>query len=214
MNPLLPNCLTLLRALAGAAGLAATVALAQPAKLPDAPPGSAVATFAGGCFWCMEPPFDKLDGVLATTSGYIGGTKSNPTYEEVSSGGTGHAEAVQVLYDPKRVSYEKLLDVFWHNVDPTVKDRQFCDVGTQYRTAIFYHGDEQRRLAEASKAELDRTKPFKEPIVTQIVMATAFWPAEEYHQDYYRKNPVRYTYYRTGCGRDARLKQLWGSAAH
>ena len=151
--------------------------------------------------------------ILATTSGYIGGTKSKPTYEEVSSGGTGHAEAVQVLYDPRKVSYEKLLDIFWHNIDPTVTDRQFCDVGSQYRTAIFVHTEDQRRAAEASKAALDKAKPFKEPIVTPIVAATEFWPAEEYHQDYYRKNPVRYTYYRTGCGRDARLKQLWGSAA-
>jgi len=194
--------------------LSACAAVAQMAKLPTAPDGSAVATFAGGCFWCMEAPFDKVDGVLATTSGYIGGTKVNPTYEEVSGGGTGHAEAVQVLYDQKKVSYAKLLDIFWHNIDPTVKDRQFCDVGTQYRTGIFFHSDEQRRLAEESKAALDKSKPFKEPIVTPIVMATAFWPAEEYHQDYYVKNPLRYTYYRTGCGRDARLKQLWGSAAH
>ncbi len=188
-------------------------ASAQMAALPAAPPGAAVATFAGGCFWCMEQPFDKQDGVIATTSGYAGGTKAKPTYEEVSSGSTGHTEVVQVLYDPKKVSYEKLLDIFWHNIDPTVKDRQFCDVGSQYRTAIFVHTDDQRRAAEASKAALDKAKAVKEPIVTPIVAATEFWPAEEYHQDYYRKNPVRYTYYRTGCGRDARLKQLWGSAA-
>ena len=193
--------------------LGATSAGAQMAKLPAAPPGSAVATFAGGCFWCMEAPFDKEPGVIATTSGYAGGTKSNPTYEEVSSGSTGHTEVVQVLYDPKKVSYEKLLDIFWHNVDPTVKDRQFCDVGTQYRTAIFVKTDEERRAAEASKAALETSKPFKEALVTPVVTLTEFWPAEEYHQDYYRKNPVRYTYYRTGCGRDARLKQLWGSAA-
>jgi len=191
----------------------AVAALGQMAKLPPTPPGAAVATFAGGCFWCMEPPFDKIDGVLATTSGYTGGTKQSPTYEEVSSGSTGHAEAVQVLYDPKKVSYEKLLDVFWHNIDPTVTDRQFCDVGTQYRTAIFVNGDAQRAAAEASKAAIEKSKPFKEPIVTPIVTATEFWPAEEYHQNYYQKNPVRYTYYRTGCGRDARLKQLWGAAA-
>jgi peptide-methionine (S)-S-oxide reductase len=196
------------------ATLAATTVLAQMAPLPASPPGSMMATFAGGCFWCMEPSFDKLDGVLATTSGYIGGAKTHPTYQEVSSGGTGHAEAVQVLYDPKRISYEKLLEVFWRNVDPTVKDRQFCDVGTQYRTGIFVHNDEQRRAAEASKAALEKSKPFKEAIVTPIVAATEFWPAEEYHQDYYIKNPVRYGYYRTGCGRDARLKQLWGSAPH
>jgi len=194
--------------------LIAMPALAQMAKLPAAPPGSAVATFAGGCFWCMEQPFDKVDGVLATTSGYAGGKKSNPTYEEVSGGGTGHTEAVQVLYDPRKVTYEKLLDVFWHNIDPTVKDRQFCDVGSQYRTSIFVQTDDQRRAAEASKAALEKSKPFKDAIVTPIVMATEFWPAEEYHQNYYQKNPVRYTYYRTGCGRDARLKQLWGSASH
>ena len=188
-------------------------AAAQMAKLPAPPPGSAVATFAGGCFWCMEPPFDKQDGVIATTSGYIGGNKANPTYEEVSSGGTGHAEAVQVLYDPKKVSYEKLLDIFWHNIDPTVTNRQFCDVGSQYRTGIFVHNDEQQKAADASKAAIEKSKPFKEGIVTPVTAATQFWPAEEYHQDYYKKNPVRYTYYRTGCGRDARLKQLWGSAA-
>jgi len=194
--------------------LGAANVLAQMATLPASPPGSRVATFAGGCFWCMEQPFDKLDGVLATTSGYTGGTKTNPTYEEVSSGGTGHTEAVQVLYDPKKISYEKLLDVFWRNVDPTVKDRQFCDVGTQYRTGIFVHNDEQRRAADTSKAAIEKSKPFKDAIVTPIVAATEFWPAEEYHQDYYIKNPVRYGYYRQGCGRDARLKQLWGSAPH
>ena len=193
-----------------AVSLCAASAFAQGAK---APPGTAVATFAGGCFWCMEPPYDKLDGVISTTSGYMGGAKKNPTYEEVSSGSTGHAEVVQVVYDPKKVSYDKLLEVFWHNVDPTVKDRQFCDIGTQYRTAIFVHDDEQRALAQKSKDLLAMTKPFKDPIVTPIVAATEFWPAEEDHQDYYTKNPVRYSYYRTGCGRDARLKALWGAAA-
>jgi peptide-methionine (S)-S-oxide reductase len=172
------------------------------------------ATFAGGCFWCMEPPFDKLEGVVSTTSGYTGGTKPNPTYEEVSSGRTGHAEAVQVLYDPKKVSYEKLLDTFWRNIDPTVRDRQFCDIGTQYRTAIFVHDDEQRRLAERSKAELEKSKPFRQPIVTPVVPAGEFYPAEAYHQDFYKKNPIRYKFYRDGCGRDARLKELWGSAPH
>jgi peptide-methionine (S)-S-oxide reductase len=190
--------------------VAGTVAAQAP---KSAPPGSAVATFAGGCFWCMEPPYDKLDGVFTTTSGYMGGTVKNPTYEAVSAGITGHTEVVQVVYDPTKVSYEKLLDVFWHNIDPTVKDRQFCDIGTQYRTGIFVHTDEQRRLADASKAKLATTKPFKDPIVTPVVAATEFWPAEEYHQDYYKKNPARYTYYRTGCGRDARLKALWGAAA-
>ena len=196
------------------AALIAIPAFAQMAKLPTAPPDSAVATFAGGCFWCMEEPFDKLDGVLATTSGYAGGQKRNPTYEEVSAGGTGHTEVVQVLYDPKRISYEKLLDVYWRNIDPTVKDRQFCDIGSQYRSSIFVHNDAQRRAAEASKAALEKSKPFKEPIWTPVVAATEFWPAEEYHQDYYRNNPIRYKYYRHGCGRDARLKQLWGSAPH
>jgi peptide-methionine (S)-S-oxide reductase len=177
------------------------------------PAGLAKATFAGGCFWCMEPPFDALDGVVSTTSGYTGGQKVNPTYHEVSAGGTGHAESVEVVYDPKKVSYEKLLDVFWHNVDPTQKDGQFCDHGNQYRTAIFVHDDEQKRLAEASKAALVKSKPFKGEIVTQIVPASTFYPAEDYHQDYYMKNPVRYKFYRTGCGRDARLKELWGAAA-
>ncbi len=172
----------------------------------------AVATFAGGCFWCMEPPFDKLPGVLATTSGYMGGNKKNPTYEEVSAGGTGHAEVVQVRYDPAKVSYEKLLDMYWRNIDPTVKDRQFCDVGSQYRTTIFVHDDAQRRAAEASKAALEKVRPFKDPILTPIVAAGEFWPAEDYHQDYYVKNPIRYSYYRTGCGRDRRLKDLWGEA--
>jgi len=177
------------------------------------PPGQAVATFAGGCFWCMEPPFDKLPGVTATISGYTGGRKVNPRYAEVSSGATGHAEAVQIVYDPKKVTYEKLLEVFWVNIDPTVKDRQFCDGGTQYRTGIFYHDDAQRKAAEASKAAIEKSKPFKEPIVTPIEMAGTFYPAEDYHQDYYQKNPVRYQLYRSGCGRDARLKQLWGDRA-
>jgi peptide-methionine (S)-S-oxide reductase len=161
----------------------------------------------------MEPPYDKLPGVVATISGYTGGTKANPTYQEVSAGTSGHAEAVQVVYDPKKVSYEELLEVFWHNVDPTVKDRQFCDGGTQYRTSIFYHDAAQRQAAEASKAALEKARPFKAPIVTPIVMAGTFYPAEDYHQDYYKKNPVRYQIYRSGCGRDARLKELWGDKA-
>jgi peptide-methionine (S)-S-oxide reductase len=193
------------------AAFAATMAHAV--TTVNVPPGHAVATFAGGCFWCMEPPYDRLPGVDATISGYTGGRVANPTYEQVSSGTTGHAEAVAVVYDPKKVSYEKLLDVFWHNVDPTVKDRQFCDTGHQYRTAIFYHNEEERKAAEASKAALEKAKPFKEPIVTEIVMAGPFYPAEDYHQDFYMKNPVRYNLYRTGCGRDARLKQLWGDKA-
>ena len=192
--------------------LGAAVMGSASAQTPSA--ATATATFAGGCFWCMEPPFDKLDGVISTTSGYTGGTKVNPTYEEVSAGRTGHAEAVQVVYDPKRVSYEKLLDVFWHNVDPTQKNGQFCDYGSQYRTGIFVHDGEQKRLAEASKAALQKSKPFKDDVVTEIVAATTFYPAEEYHQDYYIKNPLRYKFYRTGCGRDARLKEVWGTASH
>ncbi|MGB3429150.1 MAG: peptide-methionine (S)-S-oxide reductase MsrA [Burkholderiaceae bacterium] len=211
------NAIPLARWLAGVAmALAVGAALGQATTPPPksmAGPRVAVATFAGGCFWCMEPPYDKLDGVLSTISGYTGGTVQNPTYEQVSAGRTGHAEAVQVTYDPSKVTYEKLLDVFWHNIDPTVKDRQFCDIGSQYRSGIFAHDAEQRRLAEASKAGLERTKPFQGAIVTEITNAGAFYPAEEYHQDYYLKNPVRYRYYRAGCGRDARLKELWGDRA-
>jgi peptide-methionine (S)-S-oxide reductase len=191
---------------------ASAVCHAQAQKPAAKPAAGAKAIFAGGCFWCMEPPFDKLDGVVSTTSGYIGGQKTNPTYKEVSSGRTGHTEAVEVVYDPKKISYEKLLDVFWHNVDPTVKDQQFCDSGTQYRTGIFYVDDEQKKLAEASRAALDKSKPFKAAIVTEITRASEFYPAEDYHQDYYLKNPLQYKFYRNGCGRDARLQQLWGRA--
>lgn len=171
------------------------------------------AIFAGGCFWCMEAPFDQLPGVLSVTSGYTGGHKKFPTYEEVSAGGTGHAEAVEVVYDPARISYPSLLNVFWHNIDPTVTDRQFCDAGHQYRAAIFYRGEEQRKSALRSKAALEKSKPFREAVVTEIVPAAEFYPAEEYHQHYYKKNPLRYGYYRSGCGRDKRLKDLWGSGA-
>lgn len=171
------------------------------------------ATFAGGCFWCMEHPFDALPGVVSVTSGYTGGWQKNPTYKEVSAGGTGHAESVQVVFDPSKINYGKLLDVYWHNVDPTTKDRQFCDTGNQYRSAIFYHSEEQHREALQSKAALEKTRPFKEPVVTEIVAATEFYPAEEYHQHYYKKNPIRYHFYRNGCGRDRRLKELWGKAA-
>jgi peptide-methionine (S)-S-oxide reductase len=173
---------------------------------------SAKATFAGGCFWCMEPPFDKLEGVISTTSGYTGGKKLNPTYREVSDGGTGHAEVVEILYDPAKISYAKLLEVFWRNIDPTVKDQQFCDHGSQYRTAIFFHDEAQKKAAEAAKAQLMKSRPFKGDIVTEVTMASTFYPAEEYHQDYYIKNPVKYKFYRFNCGRDARLKDLWGQA--
>jgi len=171
------------------------------------------AAFAGGCFWCMEHPFDQLSGVVSVTSGYTGGQKKNPTYEEVSAGGTGHAESVLVIYDPAKIRYERLLEVYWHNIDPTAKDRQFCDVGHQYRSAIFYYTEEQRRLALQSKAELEKNKPFRGSIQTEIVAAGKFYPAEEYHQHYYKKNPIRYKFYRTRCGRDSRLKELWGPLA-
>jgi len=171
------------------------------------------AIFAGGCFWCMEAPFDKLPGVVSVTPGYSGGQEKNPTYEQVSAGGTGHAEVVQVVYDPARIGYAKLLDVFWHNIDPTVKDRQFCDNGNQYRSAIFYQGDVQKRAALQSREVLEKSKPFKGAIVTEITQAGEFYAAEAYHQQYYKKNPLRYKYYRSSCGRDRRLTELWGSAA-
>jgi peptide-methionine (S)-S-oxide reductase len=172
-----------------------------------------IATFAGGCFWCMEPPFDKLDGVISTTSGYTGGHQANPTYKQVSAGNTGHTEAIQIEYDPAVISYEKLLSVFWKNIDPTTADRQFCDHGSQYRSGIFYHDESQKNAAEKSLQELQQTKPFDDPIVTEITAATVFYPAEEYHQDYYRKNPLRYKYYRYACGRDQRLEKLWDAPA-
>ena len=168
------------------------------------------ATFAGGCFWCMEPPFDKLDGVISTTSGYTGGNEKNPTYQEVSAGKTGHAEAVQIVYDPGKVSYKKLLEVFWMQINPTTPDRQFVDVGSQYRPGIFYHDDKQRRLAEESKMEIAESGRFDGPIVTEITKAGAFWPAEDYHQDYYMKSPKRYKFYRFGSGRDRYLDKVWG----
>ena len=169
------------------------------------------ATFAAGCFWCSEEAFEKVPGVVSVVSGYTGGSKQNPTYKEVSAGSTGHTEAVQVQYDPSKVSYETLLATFWINHDPTVKDRQFCDVGSQYRPSIFTHSAEQKRLAEASRAYWEKNKPFKEPIVTPIEAAGQFWPAEDYHQDFYKKNPVRYKVYTSGCGRYTRLDQLWGT---
>jgi peptide-methionine (S)-S-oxide reductase len=174
---------------------------------------TAKAIFAGGCFWCVESDFDKIPGVLSTVSGYIGGTVANPTYEQVSRKSTGHAEAVEISFDPQKVTYAQLLEYFWRTIDPTVKDRQFCDAGSPYRTAIFTVGEEQMRLARASLAALEKSKPFKEPVVTQVAAAGTFYPAEDYHQDYYKKNPIRYEYYRTSCGRDARLKQLWGDKA-
>ncbi len=181
------------------------------AVLPAAAgPGPAKAVFAGGCFWCEETAFEGVPGVLSVTSGYTGGQKKNPTYEEVSSGGTGHAESVEVAYDPARISYEKLLEIFWHNVDPLQANAQFCDQGSQYRSVIFYADEAQHHAAEESKRKLEEEPRFRGKIVTQIVAASTFYPAEEYHQDFYKKSPVRYHQYREGCGRDARLKQLWG----
>jgi peptide-methionine (S)-S-oxide reductase len=190
--------------LAGAASAADTSRSGQ---------STALATFAGGCFWCMEPPFEKLSGVKAVISGYIGGHRDNPSYDEVSAGKSGHAEAVQITYDPSKITFEQLLEVFWKNIDPLALDRQFCDSGTQYRSAIFYHDERQRQLAESSKQKLEKSGKLSGPIRTQIVMASKFFPAEEYHQDYYKKNPVRYKFYRFNCGRDKRLKEVWGDSA-
>lgn len=200
-----------LRLLAGTtlAALGAWVAVAAPPSAPK----TARAVFAGGCFWCMERPFEALPGVLTVTSGYSGGSVPHPTYEQVSSGATGHAESVQVVYDPSKVTYEQLLEVYWYNVDPTQADGQFCDHGRQYRTAIFTADGAQRRAAEESKRRLEASGKLPGRVVTEIVPAGPFYPAEEYHQDFYRKNPARYEGYRRGCGRDARLRELWGAAA-
>jgi peptide-methionine (S)-S-oxide reductase len=201
------------RALAALAiALLAPAAVAQQDPATSAKDGRAVATFAGGCFWCMEPPYDELDGVIATISGYAGGTTVDPTYQEVSQGGTGHAEVVQVTYDPAKVTYEKLLEVFWRNVDPLDAGGQFCDRGDQYRTGIFVHDEEQRRLAEQSKQALEGRFD-GQPIVTEIEEAGPFYPAEDYHQDYYEKNSIRYKFYRWNCGRDQRLAEVWGAEA-
>ncbi len=172
----------------------------------------AKAVFAGGCFWCMEEAFEKVEGVVSVESGYMGGQKTNPTYEDVSAGGTGHAEAVEVVYDPSKVSYQKLLDHFWKNVDPLTPNAQFCDHGSQYRAVIFYGNEEEKRLSEASKQAIEQSKRFKEPIATQIVMAAKFYSAEDYHQDFYKKNPVRYKFYKYNCGRVQRLEQVWGKS--
>ncbi len=185
------------------------------AAMTDAKPGTdgrtlAKATFAGGCFWCMEEALDKVPGVVSTTSGYSGGRTKHPTYEDVSAGGTGHAEAVEILYDPATVTYAAILDVFWRNIDPTTPDRQFCDRGNQYRAAIFYHDETQKRLAEGSKNALAQSKSFTDTIATEIVPAAAFYPAEEYHQNFYEKNPIQYRVYKYNCGRAQRLQELWG----
>lgn len=179
----------------------------------SAPEEAATAIFAGGCFWCMEKPFDELPGVVETTSGYTGGTVENPSYEQVSRGGTGHVEAVRVTYDPGQVSYEKLLDVFWRNVDPLDEGGQFCDRGSQYRSAIFPTNEEQQAAAQASKSALANSGQFEEDIETEIQPASEFYPAEDYHQNYYKTHSVRYKVYRYACGRDQRLEELWGQEA-
>lgn len=202
--------------------LACSQAQSPPAAPAAANPAAATAVsnvstekavFAGGCFWCVESDFDKVPGVLSTTSGYTGGKTANPSYQEVSSNMTGHAEAVEIVFDPAKVTYAQLVEHFWRTIDPTTKDQQFCDVGSPYRSAIYALDAEQLRIAQASRITLEKSKPFEAPIVTEVVKADIFYPAEEYHQDYYKKNPVRYSYYRNGCGRDARLTQLWGDAA-
>jgi peptide-methionine (S)-S-oxide reductase len=199
------------KSVGGSSGDSSAASSASP---PGGPTGGSstvgIATFAGGCFWCTEADFDKVPGVISTTSGYIGGTKANPTYRQVSSGKTGHIEAVQVRFDPEKTSFAKLLAAFWPTIDPLTPNRQFCDSGPQYRSAIFYHDSDQRMQAEASKAELTASGRFTQPIATEILPATEFYPAEEYHQDYYIKNPIRYSYYRSNCGRDARLAEIWG----
>jgi peptide-methionine (S)-S-oxide reductase len=215
--PRLASCLTrwLFRPLALAAAIAVAVVQTPAAAQSEAnaPAGSAVATFAGGCFWCVEEAFEKVPGVISAVSGYTGGTVLNPTYEQVSRESTGHAESVRVTYDPARVSYAQLVDWFWRNIDPTQPDGQFCDRGSSYRSAIFVHDRAQRKVAEEARQALAASGRFKQPIVTQIVAVGAFYEAEGYHQDYYRKNPNRYRFYKFGCGRAQRLEQLWGKPA-
>ena len=199
-------------------GLLTTVIFLTPSfaakfeKIPASNSQYETAIFAGGCFWCMEPPFDKLDGVISTTSGYTSGHKDKPTYSEVSTGSTGHTEAIEIVFDPTKATYAELLEVFWKNIDPVAVDRQFCDFGTQYRSGIYYRSAAQEKAARQSFKQLQKSKPFTESIATEIVAASAFYPAEDYHQDYYQKNPVRYKFYRYRCGRDQRLEELWGQA--
>jgi peptide-methionine (S)-S-oxide reductase len=199
--------------LLGLAGLllamAANAANAATPTAPAATPGRATAIFAGGCFWCIEKDFEKLPGVIEVESGYTAGKTANPSYEQVSSGSTGHAEAVRVIYDPLKVTYPQLVEYFWRHIDPTVKDRQFCDVGTQYRSGIYWQNEAERKTAEASRDALLKSGKFK-TIYTELAPASTFWLAEDYHQDYYKKNPIRYNYYRKSCGRDARVEEVWG----
>jgi len=202
MSPLLKTMLAL-------AAVIATAARADAPAAPAAiPAGAATAIFAGGCFWCIEKDFEKLSGVIEVESGYTAGKTPNPSYEQVSSGSTGHAEAVRVIYDPQKVSYPQLIDYFWRHIDPTVKDRQFCDVGSQYRSGIYWANEAERKAAEASRDALLKSGKFK-AIYTELAPASTFWLAETYHQDYYKKNPLRYNYYRKSCGRDARVEEVW-----
>lgn len=198
-----------MRALLLAASLAVAGSAAALAQSAPAPAKTEKATFAGGCFWCVEADFDKVEGVLSTTSGYTGGRTANPTYKDVGGGATGHAEAVEIVYDPAKVSFRKLLDTYWRSIDPLVKDRQFCDGGNEYRTAIFYHSDEQKRLAESTRAAVEAE--LKQKVFTEIAPAGPFYQAEDYHQDFYIKNPSKYSFYRWNCGRDQRLQQIWGN---
>jgi len=203
----------------GLSGFAATALLflgsigfapgAQPAKPAESAMATATAVFAGGCFWCLEADFEKLPGVIGAESGYTGGKTPNPTYHEVSAGGTGHAEAVRVSYDPAKLRYQQLVDYFWRHIDPAAKDRQFCDAGTQYRSAIYWQNEAERKIAEASRDALLKSGKLPQ-VFTEIAAASAFYPAEEYHQDYYKKNPIRYAFYRRNCGRDARVHEIWG----
>jgi methionine-S-sulfoxide reductase len=204
--------LVLALAIGSCTGSAAAQAAGQSQETPSMPPTTKTATLAGGCFWCMEPPFVNLPGVISVMPGYAGGHQKHPTYEEVSAGTTGHAEAVQIVYDPSKIRYEELLEVFWRNIDPTQDDGQFADHGSQYRTAIFYHDEEQRRLAEESKQKLAASGKFRKPIVTEIVPAGEFYAAEDYHRAYYKKNPLRYQMYKAGSGREGYIKRTWGGA--
>ena len=193
------------------AGELAMGGMTDPQEKQDEAP-KAKAIFAGGCFWCVEEAFEEVEGVVSATSGYIGGEAPNPTYKQVSAGGTGYAEAVEIVYDPNKVTYQQLLDVFWKNIDPTTPNQQFCDKGDQYRSAIFYLDNSQKQLAEESKRRVEQTKTFAQPVVTELTMATKFYPAEDYHQDFYKRNPVRYKFYKWNCGRAQRLEELWGTA--
>jgi peptide-methionine (S)-S-oxide reductase len=189
-----------------------TTLTSWPSIVAQSAPTPAKAYFAGGCFWCMEEAFEKVDGVIAVVSGYMGGTVANPTYEQVSAGRTGHAESIEVSYDPSKVTYQKLLDAFWRNVDPVTPNAQFCDHGSQYRSVVFYSSNEEKRQAEESKQAIEQSKRLPAPIVTQVAQVSTFYQAEEYHQDYYKKNPLRYKYYKYGCGRIQRLEALWGKS--